>query len=312
MFIKKLFSYVISPRKCFNYIENKRLHSSYGRNIDDEKYIKRMFKLNMGYKLDLDNPKTYNEKLQWLKLYDRNPKYITMVDKYLSKEYVASLIGDEYVVPIYGVWDSFDEIDFDTLPEQFVLKTTHDCGGVVVCKDKNNFDKKSAKAFLEEHLQHEYFYHCREWPYKEVKPRIIAEKFMKDSKDQTEEGLTDYKFFCFDGEPKAMFIATDRANKDTDTKFDFYDMKFNHLPFTNGHPNSDKIINKPEKFELMIELARKLSKDISHVRVDFYESEGNIYFGELTLYHWGGFVPFEPAEWDEIFGSWIKLPTKNN
>ena len=310
MFIKKLYSYITSPKKVLNYVENRILHSSYGKKMDDEEYIKRMFKLTMGYKLDLDNPKTYNEKLQWLKLNYHNPECVVAVDKYLSKQYVADKIGEQYVVPLYGVWDSFDEIDFDSLPEQFVLKTTHDCGGVVVCKGKNSFDKKSAKAFLEKHLKHEYFYHCREWPYKQVKPRIIAEKFMKDSKNQSEEGLTDYKFFCFDGEPKAMFIATDRARKDTETKFDFFDMEFNHLPFTNGHPNSDKEIKKPEKFELMIELSKKLSQGFPHVRVDFYESEGNIYFGELTFFHWGGMVPFEPKEWDETFGEWITLPKK--
>lgn len=300
----------MSPEKCIRYVKYRRLHSSYGKKLEDEDYLRQLFKLNMGYELDLDNPQTYNEKLQWLKLYYHDEKFITMVDKYLSKQYVADLIGEEYVVPLYGVWDSFDEIDFDSLPEQFVLKTTHDCGGVVVCKNKGEFNKVEAKRFIEKHLAHEYFYHCREWPYKYVKPRIIAEKFMKDSKDQSEEGLTDYKFFCFGGEPKAMFIATDRAKAGVETKFDFFDMEFNYLPFTNGHPNSERKIEKPEKFELMIELARKLSQGIPHVRVDFYESEGNIYFGELTLFHWGGFVPFEPKEWDKIFGDWLELPEK--
>lgn len=310
MFVKKIFNYMAHPKKCMNYITNKILESSLGRKMGDEEYLKRMFKLKMGYELDLESPRTYNEKLQWLKINYHNPDCVTMVDKYLSKQYVADRIGQQYVVPLYGVWERFDEIDFDALPEQFVLKTTHDCGGVVVCKDKASFDKEKAKKFLEKHLADEYFYHCREWPYKNVKPRIIAEKFMKDSEGQAEEGLTDYKFFCFDGEPKAMFIATDRASKDTETKFDFYDMEFNHLPFTNGHPNSDKPIEKPKQFELMIALAKKLSEGLPHVRVDFYESEGKIYFGELTFFHWGGFVPFEPKQWDEIFGSWIKLPDK--
>lgn len=276
--------------------------------LPDKQYLELMYSAAMGKKLNLKKPQTFNEKLQWLKLYYRNPDCVTMVDKYLSKKYVADRIGEEYVVPLYGVWNSFDEIDFDSLPEQFVLKTTHDCGGVVVCKDKSTFDKEKAKAFLEKHLAHQYFYHCREWVYKQVKPRIIAEKFMKDSKDQIEEGLTDYKFFCFDGEPKAMFIATDRAKEDTETKFDFFDMEFNHLPFINGHPNSEKTIAKPEQFELMIELSKKLSEGLPHVRVDFYESEGQIYFGELTFFHWGGFVPFEPAEWDLTLGEWINLP----
>lgn len=310
MSIQKLFSYLTHPKKCVDYVENRLLHTSYGKKMDDEKYIKKCFKLKLGKELDLNNPKTFNEKLQWLKLYDRNTKYVEMVDKYLSKYYVEKRIGKAHVVPLYGVWDSFEEINFDELPEQFVLKTTHDCGGVVLCKDKNTFDRSRAKEFLDKHLKTEYFYHCREWAYKEVKPRIIAEKLMNDSKEKTEEGLTDYKFFCFDGEPKAMFIATDRGRKDVETKFDFFDMQFNHLPFTNGHPNSDKPIKKPEKFDLMIELAKKLSQDIPQVRVDFYESDGSIYFGEMTFFHWGGFVPFNPPEWDEIFGSWIKLPKK--
>ena len=171
--------------------------------------------------------------------------------------------------------------------------------------------KETAKKKIQNCLKTNYFWSGREWPYKFVKPRIIAEKFMKDSKDQEEEGLTDYKFFCFNGEPKAMFIATDRAKEGVETKFDFFDMEFNHLPFTNGHPNSEKEIKKPEKFELMIELAKKLSVGIPQVRVDFYESEGNIYFGELTFFHWGGMVPFEPEEWDYKFGSWIQLPKGN-
>ena len=308
MNIKKLFSYMINPKKCIHFIKHRRLYSSYGRKLDDVTYIKEMFKLKMGYYLDLENPVTFNEKLQWLKLNYFNPDCVTMVDKYLSKQYVKDCIGEEYVVPLYGVWDNFDEIDFDSLPNEFVLKTTHDCGGVVVCKDKATFDKKTAKEFLEMHLGYRYFYFSREWPYKHVKPRIIAEKFMKDSNDQLEEGLTDYKFFCFNGEPKAMFIATDRANKKEETKFDFFDMDFNHLPFTNGHPNASKPIKKPEQFELMKELCKKLSKNLPHVRVDFYESEGKIYFGELTFFHWGGFVPFEPKEWDKTFGDWIKLP----
>lgn len=310
MSVKSLLKY-FSPKRYYRYIMSKKLHSSFGKNMPDEQYIKKVFKLSFGYELDLSNPKTFNEKLQWLKLNDHNPEYVKMVDKYLSKQFVADRIGEQYVVPLYGVWNSFDEIDFESLPEQFVLKTTHDCGGVVVCKDKSLFDKPSAKKFLEEHLRREYFYHCREWAYKFVKPRIIAEKFMKDSKDQREEGLTDYKFFCFNGEPKAMFIATDRAKADTETKFDFFDMEFNHLPFTNGHPNSDKQIEKPEQFELMIQLSKKLSSGIPHVRVDFYESEGQIYFGEMTFFHWGGFVKFDPHEWDLKFGEWLELP-KNN
>ena len=276
--------------------------------LPDKTYLKVFYRLKFDKKLDLKNPKTFNEKLQWLKLNDRNNDYTNMVDKYSVKEYVANLIGGEYIVPTLGVWNNFDEIDFDLLPEQFVLKCTHDSGGLVICRDKSQFDKQLAKIKIEKSLKVNYYWQSREWPYKYVKPQIIAEQYIQDSADNSEEGLTDYKFFCFDGEPQAMFIATDRAKRDTETKFDFFDMEFNHLPFTNGHPNSDKPINKPEQFELMIELAKKLSDGLPHVRVDFYESEGNIYFGELTFFHWGGFVKFDPPEWDEKFGEWIRLP----
>ncbi len=279
--------------------------------LPDKAYVKWRFHLKFNKKLDLKDPKSYSEKLQWLKLYDRNPLYTDMVDKATVKEYVAKLIGEEYIVPTIGVWNHFDEINFDALPEQFVLKCTHDSGGLVICRDKSKLDKEAAREKIEKCLKVNYYWRGREWPYKHVKPRILAEKFMQDSKEKPEEGLTDYKFFCFDGEPKAMFIATDRAKQDTETKFDFFDMEFNHLPFTNGHPNSEKTIEKPEQFELMIELARKLSEGLPHVRVDFYESEGKIYFGELTFFHWGGLVPFEPEEWDDIFGSWIRLPKKD-
>ncbi len=306
MFIKKLISYLTNPKKCVRYIKSRRLHSSYGRSLSDEEYIKQLFKLQMGYDLDLKNPKTFNEKLQWLKLYDRRPEYSVMVDKYEAKKYAAEKIGEQYIVSTIGVWDKFDDIDFDALPDQFVIKCTHDSGGLVICRDKSTLDLEAAREKIEKSLATNYYFHGREWPYKNVKPRIIAEKYMKDEEGQ-EEGLTDYKFFCFDGEPKAMFIATDRAKKDTETKFDFFDMEFNHLPFTNGHPNADRPIEKPKQFDLMIELAGKLSAGIPHVRVDFYESEGSIYFGELTFYHWGGMMPFEPEEWDHTFGDWIKI-----
>lgn len=257
----------------------------------------------MGKKLNLKNPQTYNEKLQWLKLYDRKPEYIKMVDKYEVKEYVASIIGKEYTIPTLGVWEKFEDIDFEKLPNQFVLKCTHDCGGLVICKDKQNLDIASAKEKINRCLKRNYFWAMREWPYKLVKPRVIAEAYMEDKK--TGE-LPDYKFFAFDGKVKAMFIATERQSGE-ETKFDFFDENFNHLPFTNGHPNAEKMPEKPATFEEMKKLAEKLSSNIPQVRVDFYEVDGKVYFGELTFFHWSGVVPFEPEEWDTIFGSWISL-----
>lgn len=254
---------------------------------------------------DLKNPKTYNEKLQWLKLYDRRPIYTTMADKYEAKQYVASIIGDKYIVPTYGVWNKFEDIDFDSLPSQFVLKCTHDSGGVVICKDKNKLDIENAKEKINKSLNTNYYYHSREWPYKDIKPRIIAEKYIEDESGD----LTDYKFFSFDGETKALYVATDRQSKE-ETKFDFYDDKFNHLDLVNSHPNSSKENKKPKQFDEMISLANKLSKGYPHIRADFYEVNGEIFFGELTFYHMSGFQPFYPEKWDYIFGEWLKLDKK--
>ncbi len=275
------------------------------RLFSDKNAISIKFKLLMGYDIDLSTPKTFNEKLQWLKLYDRNPLYTTMVDKYAVKQYVAERIGDEYIIPTLGVWDSFDDIDFTKLPNQFVLKCTHDSGGLAICRDKKTFDKQKAKKKIERSLKKNYYWGGREWPYKDVKPRIIAEQYMEDTK--TEE-LRDYKFFCFDGVAKALFIATDRQKEGEEVKFDFYDMEFKHLDFKQGHPNATVSPAKPETFDEMRQLAEKLSKRIPHLRVDFYEVNGKAYFGELTFSHFSGMVPFTPEEWKETFGSWIKLP----
>ena len=274
--------------------------------FSDITYLKLLFPLRTGYKLNLDNPQTYNEKLQWLKLYNRNPEYSKMVDKYEAKLFVENIIGEEYIIPTLGVYDSVDDIDFDSLPDQFVLKCTSDSGGISICRDKSHYDFASAKKKLDRSLKRNYYYQNREWPYKNVKPRIIAEQYMEDESGE----LRDYKIFCFDGVPRAMFIASDRFDKKEETKFDFFDMDFNHLPFTNGHPNATKKIEKPRGFEEMKQLAAKLSQGIPHVRVDFYDIKGKIYFGEMTFFHWSGMKSFVPVDWDYTFGSWIKLPNK--
>lgn len=273
--------------------------------IPDETFLKIKFIYRMGYKLNLDTPRTYNEKLQWLKLNYHKSIMTTMVDKDAAKKYVADLIGEEYIIPTLGVWDTVDEIDFDKLPKQFVLKCTHDSGGLVVCKAKSSLDVEKAKSKLRRALKNNYYYSNREWPYLNVPRRIICEQYMEDESGYE---LKDYKWFCFDGEPKALFIATDRQVPGEETKFDFFDSEFNHLPFTNGHPNATKRINKPRGFEKMKELAAILSKGWPHLRVDFYDINGKVYFGELTFYHWSGMTPFNPKEWDEKFGEWIKLP----
>ncbi len=276
--------------------------------LSDEEFIKRKYRARLKKDLNLHNPQTFNEKLQWLKLYDRNPLYTTMVDKYAAKQYVADRIGEQYIVPTFGVWDKFDDIDFDTLPNQFVLKCTHDSGGLVICRDKNELNKKAAKKKLEKCLRTDFFIRTREWPYKEVSRKIIAEEYMEDT---TTGELRDYKFFCFNGEPKALFVATDRQTPGEEVKFDFFDMEYNHLDIRNGHPNAKKLPEQPKQFELMRELAKKLSKDIPHVRVDFYEVNGAVYFGEITFFHFGGWVPFKPEDWDKTFGDWLILPPKH-
>ena len=275
--------------------------------IPSKMWISYRFKKKMGYPMDWKNPKTYSQKLQWLKVYDKNPLYTTLVDKYEVKKYIAEKIGEEYVIPTLGVWDSFDEIDFDALPDQFVLKCTHDSGGLIICRDKSKLDIESARKMFKMCLSRNPYDVSREWPYKNVVPRIIAEAYMEDEK--TAE-LRDYKFFAFDGEVKALFIASERASETEETKFDFFDADFNHLPFTNGHPNAKIPPEKPENFEEMKKLAAKLSEGLPQARIDFYEVNGKTYFGEITFFHWGGTKPFDPAEWDYTFGSWIQLPEK--
>ena len=273
--------------------------------IPDKKYIKILYRGYTGKKLNLDYPETFNEKLQWLKLHDRKDSYVKMVDKYEAKKYVEKKIGNQYVVPTLGVFEKFDDINFDELPNKFVIKCTHDSGGLVICKDKENFDEIKAKKIINKSLRNNFYWVGREWPYKNIKPRIIVEEYVEDE-DMKE--LADYKFFCFNGVPKALFIATDRQNDNEDTKFDFYDMDFNNLHIINGHDNAKKKLSKPKNFEKMKKLAAILSNNIPQLRVDFYEVNGKILFGELTFFHWSGLVPFEPEKWDRIFGDWVKLP----
>ena len=273
--------------------------------LPDKTYLSIQYRATFGKKMNWKKPRTFTEKLQWIKVYDRKPVYCEMVDKYAAKKFASAKIDSKYVVPaVGGPWTTFDEIDFDGLPDQFVLKTTHDCGGVLICKDKKTLDKEKVRVFLEKHLKRNYYLHAREWPYKDVQPRIFAEEYLS----ALENDLRDYKFFCFNGVPKLMFIASERQSVDEETKFDFYDMDFNHLPIINGHPNASQAPMKPQNFEQMKALASVLSAGIPHLRVDFYECNGRLYLGELTFSHWGGFVPFEPSDWDEILGDWLVLP----
>lgn len=271
--------------------------------LPDELFLRLKFPLLMGSSLHLRNPRTFSEKLQWMKLHDRRDIYTQMADKASAKEIVASRIGEEHLIPTLGIWEHFEDIDFDCLPEQFVLKCTHDSGSAIICKDKSSFDIESAGKKLSSCLRQNFYLQNREWPYKNIKPQIIAEPFIADIDGAT----NDYKFFCIDGEPKFMFIASDRGRLDTETKFDFFDMDFNFLPFTNGHPNSTIRPSRPEGWEEMKSLARKLAEGLPFVRIDFYDLDGHIYFGEYTFCHWGGMKPFSPAEWDLKLGDMLKI-----
>lgn len=274
--------------------------------VPDEQYLKMKYKLVFGKELDLDNPQTFNEKLQWLKLHNRKPEYTIMVDKYLSKQYVADKIGAEYVVPLLGVWDDPDEIDFDALPDQFVLKCNHNSGwGMCICKDKSELDISRVKAELRKGLKQDYYLTGREWPYKDVPRKIIAEKYMEDASSD----LKDYKFYCFDGAMKFVMINSDR-NTDKPTRADYFDRNFNWLDFTWGYSHAEVKPQKPEQFEKMVAIAEQLSKGLPHIRVDLYDCNGKIYFGELTFFDGSGFDKIEPLEWDYKIGEMLKLPSK--
>lgn len=249
----------------------------------------------------LRNPQTYNEKLNFLKLYYKNPLYTTLVDKFEVKKYISNIIGEQYIIKTLGIYNLFEEIDFSSLPNQFVIKCTHDSEGLVIVKDKSTFDVEAAKTKIEKALKYNFFYIGREWPYKNVQPRIIIEEYLEDHIDGE---LRDYKFFCFNGVPKVMFVATDRSKGAT--KFDFFDLDFNHLDIVQHYPNAGDV-RKPTNFCEMIDLSKKLSEGFPHVRVDFYEVEGRLYFGEMTFFHFSGFMPFKPDKWDRIFGEWLDI-----
>ena len=274
--------------------------------LSDEQFVKKCYKAHTGEELNLENPRSFTEKLQWLKLYNHRPEYSQLVDKYEVKKYVSSLIGEEHVFPALGVWDRFEDIDFDSLPNQFVLKCTHDSGSYVICRDKSAFDKNAARSKLNRRMKKSFYWRGREWPYLNVKPRILAEKYMVE--DPNVRGLTDYKFFCFNGEPKIMYICPDIAEHPV---CDFYDMDFNRLDIISRDPSSGIEREKPEFFDQMREYATYLCKGMPHVRVDFYYLNNTIYFGEFTFFHNGGMIKLQPEEWNNRLGDWIELPSMN-
>ena len=275
--------------------------------LSDKVFVSLYYRFKMKRKLNLRRPVTLNEKLNWLKIYDHNPLYTKLVDKYEVKKWVADKIGCQYIIPTLEIWDSPEQINWEKLPNQFVLKTTHGGGGdgIVICVDKDNFDIEKNMEQLNIAMKTDPYKRFREWPYKDVKHRIIAEKFMQDGESIT---LQDYKFHCFYGEPRFILVCKDRF-EDTGITEDFFDCKWNHLPVKRpGIDWSKTEIQAPEHLEQMLEISRKLSEGIPFVRVDLYSINNKIYFGEMTFFPSGGKTPFEPESWDTTFGNWLKLP----
>lgn len=264
-------------------------------------YLKMVYRIKTGEKLHLKNPVGFNEKLNWLKLNHIHPEYTQLVDKLAVRDYIREKIGEDYMFPLLGSWDSFDDIDFDALPDKFVLKCNHDSGSVKLITDKSKMDKAALKAFFERRLAMNAYCLGREYPYKDVPPKMMAEAFMEAPDGG---GINDYKFFCFQGKPKLLFVATDRA---TDVRFDFFDMDFQHLDIVNIHEQSGKEIQKPSCFDEMKSLAETLSQGMEFVRIDLYEIGGRVYFGEFTFFHGGGFYLFHPAHWEKDLGDLLPL-----
>lgn len=307
-----------SLTRALNYIIHNRTQfidscvKNLGFMIPDKQYLQLRFRCNMGYWPDFKNPKTFNEKINWLKLYNRKQEYTTMVDKYAVKEYVASKIGEKYIIPTLGVWSSPEDIEWDKLPNEFVLKTTHGGGscGVIVCPDKSKLNKADAVSKLRKSMNSDIYSILREWPYKNVKKQIIAEKFMAPRISAASNDLEDYKFFCFNGEPKYCQVIRDRHTKET---IDFYDMDWNHQEFVGLNPvasNGLTSVARPAHLDDMVRICRVLSKDIPFVRVDLYVIDDCEYFGELTFYPASGFGRFTPEEWSCKLGNILSMPTK--
>lgn len=303
--IKKLCDFATSKKYRTRVLDNLGMYN----HLSDEKYIKKKYNAWTGKKINLRNPKTFNEKLQWIKLYDRKPVYTTMVDKYESKNFVAEHIGEEHVIPNLGVWNSFDEIDFDKLPNQFVLKCTHDSGGLVIVRDKSKLDKEKARKKIEKSLARNYYLHGREWPYKNVKPRILAEAYMEDDSGN---GLRDYKFYCFNGEPKFLYISEGLEDHST-AKISFVTLDWEFAPYERSDFRPfDKLPPKPKCFDQMLEFAAKLSDGTDFLRVDLYEINGQVYFSELTFFPCGGLMPFKDMKHDEEIGEMLHLTGMND
>lgn len=293
-------NFILNPDLRFSYMTKLGFHKS----MSDERFVRKSFELRMGKKVNLENPVTLNDKLQWLKLHDRRPIYTIMADKYRAREYITEKIGSEYTVPLYGVWKNVDDIDFDSLPDSFVIKCNHDCGGLSICRDKNTFDVESAKKKLSRSMSRNYYTIGREWQYKNIKPVILAEKLLFNSDGSP---LVEYDFFCFNGNVRMVSCAWGERDRGEVHYNDFYDEHFNRLDLNCYYPSSDVIHEKPVWFDQMKELAVKLAGDRAFLRVDIYVCDNRPYIGELTFHHWGGMGAYEPIEWNSTLGSWLDI-----
>ena len=315
--ISRLFN--VSKKILLNRQYRRRIVASLGmyQNLPDKQFLEKKYYANTGKKLNLCNPLGFNEKLQWLKLYDRNPQYTIMSDKYLVKEYVGSIIGYEHIVPTIDAWDKPDMIDFINLPEQFVLKCNHNSGnGMYICKHKRDIDEKKVIKNLKKGFAEDYYCRDREWTYKNISRKVFAEKYMVDSQimtnlpNNTADGLIDYKFYCFNGNPKFLYVGF--ANIENGIKHDlltFLTLDWKIAPFyRKDHEQMPFIPPKPDCLENMIEYARILSQNIPFVRVDFFVINHQAYFSEFTFTPGGGYGLFYPDEWERKIGDWIILP----
>ncbi len=301
--VKKALEIIKDPVARFSILTKYGFHD----NLSDEEYLKRLFKLRLGYGLDLDDPKTFNEKIQWLKLYDRKPEYTMMVDKYEVKKYIAKKIGEQYVIPTLGIWNHPKEIDFDSLPKQFVLKCTHNSGlGMYICHDKSKMNKKAVMKGLKKGLKENYYKGGREWPYKNVRPRIIAEKYMEEKGNIVPE---DYKMYCINGEPKYIVVFHDRFHDQVKPSESVYDTEWNriYVSLDTHFEISDKSVSKPKCLDELLRISRRLCRNMPQIRLDFYIIENTIYFGEITFHTASGFQPMNPSELDRILGEELKL-----
>lgn len=281
-------------------------------NLSDKNYLRLLYHLTTGKTLHLFKPKLFSEKIQWLKLYYHNPQLTTLADKVSAREYVSKKIGKQYLVPTLGIYNTWEEIDFDSLPNQFVIKCTHDSGGISICKNKPLWDKENSKKIISNSLHHNYYQYSREWQYKNIPPRILIEELLIDNSNTIDNGLIDYKFYCFNGHPKFLYVAYNVVGVGKEEpRMIYLDLEWKKTPFQRpDHEPLPLQIKKPQVFDEMVEISKRLSNGIPFVRVDLYCIENKIYFSEMTFTPGGGFSPFYPLEWERKIGDMLVLPPK--